>query len=83
MEQARLQATLDALQEEKEAAIAEAEILAAAFIETDHISPSKSSKEISLQRTADYVRRQANVVDTAPSSTQQGDVFSFSHATSF
>ncbi len=75
VEQARLQATLEALQEEKDAAIAEAEILAAAFIEIDHISASKSSKEISLQRTTDYVRRQANVVATAPSSSQQGTCF--------
>ncbi|XP_073714092.1 uncharacterized protein [Misgurnus anguillicaudatus] len=61
VEQARLQATLEALQEEKErdAAIAEAETLAAAFTEVDHVSASEFPKENSVQRTEDYVRQQA------------------------
>jgi len=76
VEQARLQATLEALQEEKErdVAIAEAEILAAAFTEVDHVSESEFSKEISLQRTADYARQQASSRNFSPE--HMSDTFS-------
>lgn len=66
VEQARLQATLDALQEEKgkDAAIAEAQTLEAALMETDCSAASRVSVPIpaenSLQRTADYVRAQSS-----------------------
>lgn len=64
---ARLQATLEALQEEKEmnAAIAEAEILEAGLLEADRESQKSEPSSVLLnqwlQRTANYVNDQARV----------------------
>lgn len=67
IETARLQATLEAMQEEKEMndAIAEAEILEAGLLESEYEShksaPSPVSLDQRLQRTADYVHDRAHV----------------------
>ena len=66
VEHARIQATLDALKEEKEkdAAIAEARTLQAGLLELDVEGSSRGSgpvsQEIKNQRTADYVEWQAS-----------------------
>lgn len=77
VEQARLQATLEALQEEKEkdAALAEAQVLEEALLETERSAASRVSVSVPIpiediqSRTADYVKTQSKVSSgTLPSS---------------
>ncbi|XP_051761660.1 uncharacterized protein LOC127518698 isoform X2 [Ctenopharyngodon idella] len=75
VEQTRLQATLEALQEEKEkdAALAEAHVLEEALLETERSTASRVSVPVPIEdsrsRTADYVKTQSKVSSgTLPSS---------------
>lgn len=78
VEQARLQATLEALQEEKEkdAALAEAQVLEEAFLETERSAASRVSVPVPIEdsrnRTADYVKTQSEIRSgTLPSSGEK------------
>ncbi|XP_076879123.1 uncharacterized protein LOC143527737 [Brachyhypopomus gauderio] len=82
-ESARLQATLEAMQEEKQmkAALAEVEILEAGLLEDDLESQKSPLRPVplqqQLQRTADYVRDQASVKSIPQPHTldEEGAVF--------
>ncbi|XP_026119086.1 uncharacterized protein LOC113098285 [Carassius auratus] len=78
VEQARLQATLEALQEEKEkdAALAEAQVLEEAFLETERSAASRVSVPVPIEdsrnRTANYVKIQSEISSgTLPSSGEK------------